>query len=268
MRYLLTILLLIPILVFGQVKRYPFYKYVGTASDEYINYLAWYQFVDYTDEGGTHDGTNYGASISSERLHFPASDGGDYVELPAGILPSGIDTFTISLRFYLDETQVDENYYLMGDAVRNTADDGFYVFLDNASGNDIFNVTSYVQHADNTRDYVSTGIGGSCQSILAGDTWYHLIMIYYYATANSARWISWVDGVYCANAGDSVFSKALVQDGSTLLIGNEKTLNQGFREGDMIDDLMFFEGDLRTKYPGHNYIDDLITDPTKPPILQ
>jgi len=174
-----------------------------------------------------------------------------------------IDTFTVSLRFYLDETEVDEDYYLMGDAVRSTGDDGFYVEIDNASGLDIFNITAWIQHSDNTRSYATTGAGGACQSVIAGDTWYHIVMIFYYYTANIVHWILYLDETYCANTGaDSIINKSFVQDGSSVYIGNEKTADQGFREGNRIDDLMFFDGDLRDN---EDAWDQLMDDPTTMP---
>ncbi len=258
------LLLFLTVSLQGQVIRTHGF-YTGDGSIDYIDYISWYKFTgDYTDESTNWDGTNNGASISGNQLYFPGTDGADYVSTPINMLPSGIDTFTISFQLNVVPT-ANENHYILGNAVHNTGDDGIYFYANNA-GNGYYDLVMVAQKADDSRDWAITTTGGECVTNSANNVMHHWVVIVYYYLANVTNFIYYRDGVYCCTAGaDSSAAKSIVMDGTGMNIGNDLDLTSGgLRDGSRVDNVMVFDGDLRIT--NFAWFTALLADPTTMPV--
>ena len=269
MRKFWIILLFISSLAYSQ-GRYPFAVTPVTIGEDYIDgALLWLRFSgDYTDETGQNDGTNSGTTLQGDTACLYAdSDGNDYVNV-GDFWTASIDTFTLSYLVYLDE-DLNENYWGYGNAIRFvTSQPGMYLNFDN-DGASHFEIIARISDDANDQSYAGTA-SSACDNDIVPDTWHHIIEIYYHVDASTTHWICWVDGLYCHSSGDSIINKptSWVNSGGDLRWGMDGgTTYDGFREGDLYDEIMIFDGDLRY-HPGGNYINTLIANPYQMPLAE
>jgi len=264
------LLLFASVLLSGQSSgRFP-YSRAMVSGEEYIDgALLWLRFSgDYTDATGQNDGTNSGTTLQGDTAClYGDTDGNDYVNV-GDFFTAELDTLTLSYMAYLDEN-LDESYWAYGNAIRFvTSQPGVYTDFNNDGAS---HYEMIVRIADDANDQSYAGTGGSaCDNDIVPDTWHHIVEIFYYSGANETTWICWVDGLYCHSSGDSIISKPIswINAGGDLCFGRDGgTTYGGFREGNLLDEIMMFDCDLRY-HSGGNYVDALIANPYSMPLAE